>query len=93
MQKRTLLAVSTLTALLLSIVALQTAPMGAAEFAAHAQAAPDAPLSVEAPAAPQWGYAWGMEGEDAAAFGTAGVLTCVWFMWVGAIACGLTGVA
>ncbi len=93
MQRRTLLAVSTLTALLLSIVVLQTAPTGAAEFAAHAQAASDAPLSVEAPAAPQWAYAWGMEGEDAAAFGAAGVFTCAWFIWVGAIACGLTGVA
>ena len=95
MQKRKLLAISTLTALLLSVGTLQPAPMETgAELALHSHpVAPHAPPSLETPAAPQWAYAWGMEGEDAAVFGVLGVYTCAPFIWIGSIACGLTGVA
>lgn len=102
MKKRTLLATATLTALVLSFGTLQPAPAaGAAALAAHAQpldalAQPLdalAPLAAEAPAAPQWGYAWGMDREEAAVFGMLSVLTCAPFIWVGAIACGFTAVA
>ena len=94
MRTRRLLALATLTALLLSVGVLQTAPMDAGtELASHAQqAAPYAP-SAHAPAVPQWGYALGMNRHEAAIFGAAGVLVCAPFIWVGAIACGLTGVA
>lgn len=94
MRTRKLLAMATLTGLLLSIGVLPTAPMGAGtELTSHAQqAAPLAP-SAQAPAVPQWGYAWGMNREEAAVFGALGVATCLPFIWVGAAACGLTGVA
>lgn len=95
MQKRTLLAVSTLTALVLSVGTLQPTPMETgAQLALDSQrVAPHELPSLEAPAAPQWAYAWGMEGEDAAVFGVLGVYTCAPFLWIGSIACGLTGVA
>lgn len=94
MRTRRLLAMATLTGLLLSIGVLPTAPMGAGtELASHAQqAAPHAP-SAHAPAVPQWGYAWGMNRTEAAIFGVFGVATCLPFMWFGAAACGFTGVA
>lgn len=93
MQNRKLLAISTLTALLLSVGTLQPAPMQTGtELATHGQqAAPHAPPSVEAPAAPQWAYAWGMNREESLAFAVLGVATCLPFMWVGAAACGITG--
>ena len=93
MHKRTWLATATLTALLLTAGSLQVAPTGVeAELAPHALGMQTL-QSAEAPVGPQWGYAWGMEGEDAAAFGALGVFTCAPFIWIGAIACGLTGVA
>lgn len=89
MKKRTLLATA-LTALVLSVGVVQPAPVGeTAEPATPIQAG--APPTVEAPAGPQWGYGWGMDREEALLFGVAGVLTCAPFMWVGAIACGVTG--
>ena len=94
MRTRRLLAMATLTGLLLSIGILQTAPTGAgAELASHTQQAEPYAQSAQAPAVPQWGYAWGMNRNEAAIFGAAGVLTCAPFIWIGAIACGLTGVA
>ena len=94
MQRRRLLATATLTALLLSMGILQPAPMGAgAELAPHSQQAALYTQSAQAPAFPQWGYAWGLNREETAVFAAAGVFTCAPFIWIGAIACGLTGVA
>lgn len=93
MQKRTLLAVSTLTALLLSVGTLQPAPMETgAELALHGhQVAPQAPPSVAEPVAPQWAYAWGLGGNESLIFGALGAATCAPFIWIGSLACGLTG--
>ncbi len=95
MQKRTLLAISTLTALLLSVGTLQPAPVETgAELAPHShQAAPHTPQSAEAPAVAQWAYAWGMSRGEAALFASLGVVTCAGFIFIGSVACGLTGVA
>lgn len=93
MQKRTLLAVSTLTALLLSVGTLQPAPMETgAELALHShQVAPHVLPSVEEPVAPQWAYAWGMGGNESLVFGILGAATCAPFLWIGSLACGITG--
>ena len=95
MQRRRLLAMATLTALLLSMGILQPAPMGTgAELAPHTQqAAPYTPQAAEAPATAQWSYAWGMDGGDALAFAVLGTMTCAPFIWIGSVACGLTGAA
>ena len=94
MQRRRLLAMATLTALVLSIGILQPAPMGAgAELAPHSQQAAPYAQSAHAPAVPQWAYAWGMNRQEGALFAAASVVTCAPFMWLGAIACGLTGAA
>lgn len=104
MKKRTLLATATLTALVLSFGTLQPAPAaGAAALAAHAQpldalaapldalAQPLDALAAEAPAAPQWGYFWGWESEEALLWGIVAAVFCSPFAGPGAIACGITG--
>ncbi len=93
MQKRTLLAISTLTALLLSVGTLQPAPMETgAELALHGHlVAPQAPPSVEEPVAPRWAFALGMNREEALTFTVLGAVTCSPFIWIGSIACGVTG--
>ena len=95
MQKRRLLATATLIALVFSVGALQPAPIGAApELAPHTQAAaPYAPPAADGPAAPQWSYAWGFGRTAGAIFAVAGTVTCAPFIWIGAVACGLTGAA
>ena len=93
MQKRKVLAISTLTALLLSVGTLQPAPMETgAELALHGHlVASHAPPSVEKPVAPRWAYALGMNREETLIFGLAGAVVCSPFIWIGAIACGVTG--
>ena len=61
MNKRTLLATATLTALVLSVGTLHPTPVsGTAELAAPAQPLdPQTAQSAENPTSPQWGYAWG----------------------------------
>ena len=89
MQKRTLLATATLTALLLSVGTLQTAPAGVgAEPAPHALGA-QTMQSAEAPAGPQWGAAWGW----GFGWGVVAALTCAAFSGPGGIACGIAGAA
>ena len=94
MQRRRLLAMATLTALVLSMGILQPAPMGTgAELAPHTQqTAPYTPQLAE-PATAQWSYAWGMGGQEALAFGVLSAITCSPFIWIGSMACGLTGAA
>ncbi len=95
MQKRRLLATATLTALLLSVGTLQTAPIGAsAELAPHAQAAAPAVLqSADGAATPQWGAAYGFRQTAAFAWGAFSAVLCAGFAGPGAIACGIAGAA
>ena len=89
MQKRTLLATATLTALLLSVGSLQTAPMSAeTEPAPHASGL-QTMQTVETPAGPLWGEAWGWGFE----WGVVSTLVCAPFIAWGAIACGITAAA
>ena len=88
--KRTLLATATLTALVLTVGTLHPTPVGgAAELASATQpaAALDMLQTVEAPAAPQWGRAFGL----GIAFSIASTVVCSAFMGPGGIACGITG--
>jgi len=88
-QKRTLLATATLTALLLSPGTMQTAPTGVeAEPARHALG-PQTMQSAEAAADPQWGAAFGLGFK----FGVLSAVACAGFMGPGAIACGIAGAA
>ncbi len=95
MQRRRLLATATLTALLLSIGTLPTAPAGtAAEPASHTQpAAPHAPWTADGPAAPQWGAAFGFDTEESFWWSVAGAIVCSFFTGPGGIACGVAGAA
>ena len=89
MQKRTLLATATLTALLLSVGTVQTAPAGVgAEPAPHALA-PQTMQSADAPAGPQWGAAFGL----GIKWGIAAALVCASFSGPGGAACGIAGAA
>lgn len=91
MKKRTLLVTATLTALVLSVGALQATPVeGAAEPAAPTPiSAEGTPQAVETPAGPQWGHAFGL----GTPFSIASTLVCAFFSVAGAIACGLAGAA
>ncbi len=89
MQKRTLLATATLTALLLTAGSLQTAPTGVeAGPAPHALGAQTV-QSAEAPAGPQWGKAfdWGIWWDATA------ILVCATLSGPGGIACGFVAAA
>ncbi len=89
MNKRTLLATATLTALLLTAGSMPTTPTDVeAELAPHALGVQTL-QSVEAPTGPQWGAAWGLD------FGwnVFTVLACAAFTGPGAIACGIAGAA
>ena len=89
MHKRTLLATATLTALLLSVGSLQTAPAGVeAELAPHASGL-QTMQAAEAPAGPQWGaaFGWGLE------WGITAALVCAAFSGPGGAACGIAGAA
>ena len=89
MQKRTLLATATLTALLLSVGTVQTAPTDpGAEPAPHALGL-QAMQPAEAPAGPQWGAVYGLGLE----WGIASTLFCAGFAAWGGIACGIAGAA
>ena len=86
MQKRTLLATATLTALLLSVGSLQTAPMSEMELAPYASGL-QIMQAVEAPAGPLWGEAWGWGWK----WGVFSAFACAAFLGPGGIACGITG--
>ncbi|MCY4616242.1 MAG: hypothetical protein OXC71_07625 [Chloroflexi bacterium] len=89
MHKRTLLATATLTALLLTVGSLQTAPTGVeTELAPHASGL-QTMQAAEAPAGPQWGeaFGWGLW------WGIAGAITCSAFSGPGGIACGIAAAA
>lgn len=87
MQKRTLLATATLTALLLSVGTLPTAPTGFEAAPAHHDIALQTLQSAEAPAGPQWGaaFGFGLKWAVGAAF------FCGAFSGPGGIACGVAG--
>ena len=96
MQKRTSLATATLTALMLSVGALQAAPIGAEADPAsltHPLATQTPSPAAEGPATPQWAYA--LELEDEAGFGwnIASIFICAGFGPWGGIACGITAAA
>ncbi len=88
MQKRTLLATATLTALLLTAGSLQTAPTGAGEPARHALVQ-QTMQSAETPVGPLWGEAWGW----GLWWGVLSAFACLPFSGPGALACGITGAA
>ena len=91
MKKRTLLATA-LTALVLSVGVVQPAPVGeTAEPATPIQAG--ALPTVEAPAAPQWGWVWGWEGNESMAWGLISAVVCASFVGPGAFFCSVAGVA
>ena len=86
MTKRKILAVATLAALPLFIGAPRSVPEPAAtptEVVHRLQA-------MDGHARPQWMYVWGMQSEDALAFGVMSTLSCSFFGPVGGIACGTT---
>lgn len=87
MKKRTLLATA-LTALVLSVGVVQPAPVGeTAEPATPIQAS--ALPTVEAPAAPQWGWVWGWEGNESMAWAIVSAGVCAAFSGPGGFACGV----
>ena len=88
MQKRTLLATATLTALLLSVGTLQTAPSGVEAAPAPHEIGLQTMQSAEAPA-PQWGAAYGL----GVKWGITSALVCASFIAWGGIACGIAGAA
>ena len=89
MHKRTLLATATLTALLLSVGSLQTAPMSVGTELAPYASGLQTMQAVEAPAGPQWGEAWGWGWE----WGVLSAFVCAAFTGPGGIACGIAGAA
>ena len=94
MQKRTSLATATLTALMLSVGALQAAPIGPADPASRTHPpATQAQPSAEGPATPQWGYALDLEDEAGLGWTLASIFICAGFGPWGGIACGITAAA
>ena len=89
MQKRTLLATATLTALLLSVGTLHTAPTGVETEPTPLALAAQTTQSAEAPVGPRWGAAWGWDLE----WGIAAAIFCGMFSGPGGIACGIAGAA
>ena len=89
MQKRTLLATATLTALLLTGGSLQTAPTGIeTEPAPHALGVQTV-QSPEAPVGPLWGAAFDL----GFWWGVLSAAVCASFAGPGGIACGIAGAA
>ena len=89
MQKRTLLATATLTALLLSVGSLQPAPMSVETELAPYASGLQTMHAVEAPAGPLWGEAFDM----GFWWGVLSALVCSSFAGPGGIACGIAGAA
>ena len=91
MNKRTLLATATLTALVLTVGTLHPTPVGGtAELASATQPAVALDMqAVEAPAAPQWGHAFRL----GLAWGVLSAFVCAAFVGPGGIACGIAGAA
>ena len=89
MHKRTLLATATLTALLLSVGSLQTAPMSVETEPAPHTLSPQTMQSADAPASPEWGAAFGLGFK----WGVLSAFVCAAFSGPGGIACGIAGAA
>ena len=87
MTKRKLLAVATLAALPVFVGVSQSAPE---PVATHTETAHTWQMT-DRHAGPQWMYAYGMEGEQAFAFGIGAAIGCVFFGPWGGAACGITG--
>ena len=87
MTKRKVLAVATLVALLVFVGVSQSAPepVAAPTETAHTW------QMKERPAGPQWMYAFGVEGNEALAFGIVAAFECSFFGPWGGLACGVTG--
>ncbi len=87
MTKRKVLAAAALTALPLFVGSAQpgVTPNLAGQQTPHTLQMADQSTG------PQWGYALGMEGEEALAFGIAGAIGCSFFGGVGGAACGVAG--
>ena len=87
MTKRQVLAAATLVALPMFVGVSPSVPEPAA---ARTDAVPSWQMT-DQHAGPQWMWAWGMEGEEALAFGLASAIECSFFGPIGGIACGVTG--
>ena len=87
MTKRKTLAAATLVALLMFVGALQSVPGPVGPRTATTKTW----HMTDRHARPQWAYVLGMEGEAALLFGLVGAIECSMFMFVGGIACGITG--
>lgn len=87
MTKRKVLAAATLTALPFFT---GTAQPGVNQGLMAQQTAHTLQVSDQA-VGPQWGYAFGMEGEEALAYAIAGAIGCSFFGPFGGVACGVTG--
>lgn len=87
MTKRKVLAAATLAALPMFVGAAQSAPTSTTAETT----APHTVQSSPRPAGPQWGYALGLEGEEALMFGVVGAIECSFFGPAGGIACGIAG--
>ncbi len=87
MTKRKVLAAATLVALPMFVGAAQSVPgpVATSTEPAHTWQMTDHQVG------PQWMWAWGMEGEEALAFGVAGAIECAFFGFAGAIGCGVAG--
>lgn len=86
MTKRQVLAVATLAALPIFVATSQSppAPVRPDTETVHTQMR-------GRDAGAQWMYAFGMEGEEALAFGIVAAIECSFFGPVGGLACGVTG--
>ncbi len=86
MTKRKVVAMATVAALPLFAGATNSAvtPPPAPAPAAHTMELSESP-------APQWVWAFGMEGGEALAFGIAGAIVCAPFIWIGSAGCGIVG--
>ena len=87
MTKRKTLAAATLVALLIFVGALQSVPGPVGPQPATTKTW----HMTDQHARPQWAYVLGMEGEAALLFGLVGAIECSMFMFVGGVACGITG--
>ena len=87
MTKRKVLAAATLAALPMVVGASQSVaePVATRSETAHTWQMTDRH------AGPEWVYAFGMEGEEALAFGLVIAIECAFFGPVGGVACAVTG--
>ena len=87
MTKRKVLAAATLAALPMFVGASQSVaePMATRTETAHTRQMTDRH------AGPEWVYAFGLDGEEALAFGIVAAIECSFFGPVGGIACAITG--